>query len=43
MPEVCRRLGVTEQSYYRWRNEYSGLSQDQAKRLSELVHENARL
>ena len=31
-PEVCRRLGVSEQSYYRWRHEYGGLKLDQAKR-----------
>ena len=31
--EVCRKLGVTEQTYYRWRKEYGGLSRDQAKRL----------
>jgi putative transposase len=41
--EVCRRLGVSEQSYYRWRREYGGLKQDQAKRLKELEKENARL
>jgi putative transposase len=42
-PEVCRRLGVSEQSYYRWRREYGGLKLDQAKRLKELEKENARL
>jgi putative transposase len=41
--EVCRRLGISEQSYYRWRREYGGLKQDQAKRLKELEKENARL
>ena len=41
--EVCRRLGVSEQSYYRWRREYGGLKQDKAKRLKELEKENARL
>jgi transposase-like protein len=41
--EICRRLGVSEQSYYRWRREYGGLKQDQAKRLKELEKENARL
>ena len=40
---VCRRIGVTEQTYYRWRNEYGGLRLDQAKRLKELERENARL
>jgi putative transposase len=41
--EVCRQLGVSEQSYYRWRKEYGGLNVDQAKRLKELEKENARL
>ena len=41
--EVCRRLGVTEQTYYRWRKEYGGLSRDQARRLRELEGENTRL
>jgi len=42
-PEVCRKLGITEQTYYRWRKEYGGLRLDQAKRLKELEKENARL
>ena len=41
--EVCRHLGISEQSYYRWRKEYGGLKVDQAKRLKELEKENARL
>lgn len=41
--DVCRHLGVSEQSYYRWRKEYGGLRVDQAKRLKELEKENARL
>ncbi len=41
--EVCRKLGVSEQTYYRWRKEYGGLTRDQAKRLRELEQENARL
>ena len=40
---VCRSLGITEQTYYRWRNEYGGLKIDQAKRLKELERENSRL
>ena len=40
---VCRKLGVTEQTYYRWRKEYGGLRLDQAKRLKDLEKENARL
>ena len=42
-PEVCRKLGITEQTYYRWRKEYGGLRLDQAKRLKELERENSRL
>ena len=38
--EVCRRIGVSEQSYYRWRREYGGLKLDQARRLKELEQEN---
>jgi putative transposase len=41
--EVCRRIGVSEQSYYRWRKEYGGLKVEQARRLKELEQENARL
>jgi len=41
--EVCRRIGVSEQSYYRWRREYGGLKVEQARRLKELEQENARL
>jgi len=41
--EICRKLGVTEQTYYRWRKEYGGLRVDQARRLKELERENARL
>ena len=35
-PQVCKKLGVSEQTYYRWRKEYGGLRLDQAKRLKEL-------
>ena len=41
--EVARKLGITEQTYYRWRKEFGGLRIDQAKRLKELEKENARL
>ena len=40
---VCRTLGVTENTYYRWRREYGGLRVDQAKRFKELERENQRL
>ena len=41
--EVCRKLGVSEQTYYRWRKEYGGMRVGQAKRLKELEQENIRL
>jgi putative transposase len=41
--EVCRSIGVSEQTYYRWCTEYGGLRLDQAKRLKELERENSRL
>jgi len=37
VPEVVRKLGVTEQTYYRWKREYGGLQTDQAKRLKRLL------
>ena len=37
---ACKEAGTTEQSYYRWRNEYGGLGVDQAKRLKQLETEN---
>ena len=43
MGVVCKRIAVTEQTYYRWRKEYGGLRLDQAKRLKVLEKENARL
>ena len=43
MGQVVRRLGVSEQTYYRWRREFGGMRVDQAKRLKELERENARL
>ncbi len=43
MPQVCRKLAVTEQTYYRWRKEYGGVRTDQVKRLKEVEKENARL
>jgi len=41
--QVCKKLGVSEQTYYRWRKEYGGLRLDQAKRLKELEKENTQL
>ncbi len=43
LAEVVRKLGISEQTYYRWRKEYGGLRVDQAKRLKELEKENGRL
>jgi len=40
---VCKKLGITDQTYYRWRKEYGGIRTDQAKRLKDLEKENARL
>jgi putative transposase len=42
-PEVTRKLGISEQTYYRWRQEYGGLKVEQVKRLKDLEKENARL
>ncbi len=39
----CRKLGITEQTFYRWRREYGGLNVDQARRLKSLEQENGRL
>ena len=41
--EACRKISVTEQTYYRWRKEYGGMRIEQAKRLKSLERENARL
>ena len=41
--EAVRQIGVTQQTYYRWRRQYGGMSQDQLKRLKELEKENQRL
>ena len=40
---ICRKLAISEQTYYRWRREYGGLRVDQAKRLKQLERENTRL
>lgn len=41
--EVVQHLGVSEQTYYRWKNQYGGMKSEEAKRLKELEIENARL
>ena len=43
IPRACQQIGITDQTYYRWRREYGGMKTDQAKRLKELERENARL
>ena len=40
---VCKLLGITDATYFRWRKEYGGMKVDQGKRLQELERENARL
>ena len=40
---ICTHLGISEQSYYRWRRDYGGLKLDQAKRMKDLERENERL
>ena len=41
--KACKKIGITPQSYYRWRKQYGGLEIDQIKRFKELEKENARL
>ncbi len=41
--EVSKKLGITEQTYYRWRKDYGGLRVDQAKKMKQLERENSRL
>jgi transposase-like protein len=41
--QVCQKLGISEQTFHRWRQQYGGLKADEAKRLKELEAENARL
>jgi transposase-like protein len=41
--EACRQLGISDQTYYKWRKEYGGLQVDQAKRFKQLEQENSQL
>jgi len=41
--EVCRRVGITEQTFYRWKKQYVGLEIDQVRQLKQLQEENGRL
>ncbi len=43
VPEVCREIDVSQQTYYRWRQKYGGMSPEMIKELRELQKENARL
>jgi putative transposase len=43
VPEVCKQLGISEQTYYRWRTKYGGMDPQMAKQLRELEKENQRL
>jgi len=43
IPQICKKIGIAEQTYYRWRKEYGSLSVDQARRLKEVEKENTRL
>jgi len=43
VPEVCKQLNISEQTYYRWRQKYGGMEPSMAKALKELERENARL
>ncbi len=43
VPEVCKLLEITEQTYYRWRQKYGGMKPEMAKQLKTLEKENARL
>ncbi len=43
VPDVCKQLGISEQTYYRWRQKYGGMAPEVAKQLKALEKENARL
>jgi len=43
VPLVCKKLGITEGTYYRWRQDYGGMRLSQARRLKHLEQENTRL
>jgi putative transposase len=43
VPQIARRLGISEATFHRWRNHYGGMKADAMKRLKELEKENARL
>ena len=43
VPEACKQLGISEQTYYRWRTKYGGMDPHMAKQLREMEKENSRL
>ena len=43
VPEICRKLGITEQTFYRWRSKYAGMLPSDLKRLKQLEEENSKL
>lgn len=43
LAQICQRLGISEATFHRWRNQYGGLKADEAKRLKDLEGENVRL
>jgi transposase-like protein len=43
IPQLCKRLGISDQTFYRWRLRYGALKEDEAQRLKALEQENARL
>jgi putative transposase len=43
VPEVCKQLGISEQTYYRWRQKYGGMDPQMAKYMKELEKQNSRL
>ena len=43
IPEAAKELGISEQTYHRWRNQYGGMKANDAKRLKELERENSTL
>ncbi len=43
VPEVCKQLGISEQTYYRWRTKYGGMAPEMARQMKTLERENSRL
>ncbi len=43
VPEVCKQLGISEQTYYRWRTKYGGMAPEMAKQMKTMEKDNARL